>query len=74
MVDMGIFDDPKRVRVHVFLDEEQHTEIRQIAKHYSATASGVHRVALQLGLSELRRQLQHRLTTQPRVTTNPRQW
>ena len=50
---------PARVRVAVYLEAEQRAEIQRIAKAEDATASQVHRAALQYGLPELRKALEH---------------
>lgn len=57
---MGLFDRPARVRVAVYLEAEQRAEIQCIARAEDATASQVHRAALQYGLPELRNALEHR--------------
>ena len=54
---MALFDKPRRVRVHVFLDQEHRAEIEHIANQQGATVSAVHREALARGLPQLRRAL-----------------
>ena len=56
---MGLFNRPARVRVAVYLEAEQRAEIQRIAKAEDATASQVHRAALEYGLPELRKALEH---------------
>jgi predicted component of type VI protein secretion system len=56
---MGLFDRPARVRVAVYIEAEQRDEIQRIANAEDATASQVHRAALEYGLPELRKALQH---------------
>ena len=56
---MGLFDRPARVRVSVYIEAEQRAEIQRIANAEDATASQVHRAALECGLPELRKALQH---------------
>ena len=56
---MGLFDRPGRVRVAAYIEAEQRAEIQRIAKAEDATASQVHRAALEYGLPELRKALQH---------------
>ena len=56
---MGLFDRPARVRVAVYIEAEQRTEIQRIADAEDTTASQVHRAALAYGLPELRKALQH---------------
>ena len=55
---MSLFGKPARVRVHVFIDQEQRAEIQRIAdQEPNATASEVIRAAIAFGLPELRRAL-----------------
>ena len=56
---MGLFDRPARVRVAVYIEAAQRAEIQRIANAEDATASQVHRAALEYGLPELRKALQH---------------
>ena len=56
---MGLFDRPARVRVSVYIEAEQRAEIQRIANAEDATASQVHRAALEYGLPALRKALQH---------------
>ena len=56
---MGLFDRPARVRVAVYIEAAQRAEIQRIAGAEDTTASQVHRAALEYGLPELRKALQH---------------
>ena len=55
---MGLFEkQEKRVRVHVYLNQEQRDDIQKIAQDNEVSAAEVHREALTLGLKELRNKL-----------------
>ena len=56
---MGLFDRPARVRVAVYIEAAQRAEIQRIADAEDTTASQVHRAALEYGLPELHKALQH---------------
>ena len=52
---MGIFEKKaKRVRVHVYLDQQHQDGIQKIAQGQEVSAAEVHREALTRGLQELR--------------------
>ena len=55
---MGLFEkQEKRVRVHVYLNQEQRDDIQKIAQDNEVSAAEVHREALTIGLKELRNKL-----------------
>jgi hypothetical protein len=56
---MGLFDRPALVRVAVHIEAARRAEIQRIADVEDTTASQVHRAALEYGLPELRKALQH---------------
>ena len=56
---MGLFDRPAQVRAAACLEAAQRAENQHIANAEDATASQVHRAALEYGLPELHKALQH---------------
>ena len=54
---MGLYDEPRRVRVHVHLDPDQVETIRRLADQAGrgVSAAQVHRVAVREGLAALER-------------------